>query len=113
VSHSPGPWTASRHAGNNEISASDGTVVCKSYGWSDDDCAANAVLIASAPTLLAERDELLAALRHAAACPYEDCVECTGYVALIARIEGGLSRAPTQPVPPPSDTPACSPDPKT
>lgn len=55
--HSPGPWLRSLTTGRfpivQLITASDGTIVGEVYGHSDEDCVANALLIASAPDMAA------------------------------------------------------------
>jgi hypothetical protein len=59
ATHSPGPWQAHKVLGHHEIVAADGTRVGRSFGWQDDDCAANGRLIAAAPELLATVKRLL------------------------------------------------------
>jgi len=105
--HSKGPWEARKVAtvtnGYHDIVAADGTQIGRVYGANDAECVANARLIASAPTLLAERDELREALResnrlmHAVPCPrarvglpQDPCVWCAAKkrnAALLRRLD--------------------------
>jgi hypothetical protein len=107
VSHSPGPWKWEaayegadlwlRHS-NSTVDKPLGDCVLIAEGGKWPPSAEDARLIASAPTLLAERDELLAALKWAMSildaqskCD-EGCADgCSNYKAraIIDRIEGG------------------------
>jgi len=59
--HSPAPWTCEMDGADYIIRDATGYQVAKGWHWGKDEHAANGHLIADAPTLLAQRDDLLAA----------------------------------------------------
>ena len=95
--HSPGPWAWGQRDGELRLYGAGGRVIATG-DYRRGICVqgeGNAALIASAPTLKAERDELLAALKHVTDCTEEEayqsgyqCDRCDAYRDLIRRIEG-------------------------